>query len=322
MDQKTAAQNETTQLEGAMDAASLGSMEAAANFYSILINTFVYVPHRFQEQPLSDSPTYPNPFLNILGVQDKERVVVPVFSNSEYIEEWCGMPLSFDKVRGAVLLGRMPKDWWIAVNSGQNVEKELSPWEIDILRGGASGIPAIIEELEASIAQMPLTITPLPKNSEQSLKECLEKLAKQNASIKRLFLGVEDVAQTKPSELPLPLQKEDEETTAETTPHPTTQNTAAHSKDDILSAERVLIGVETDNLDSKARTTLREEIINHTAPLFIGRELPKIFISNSDSEISLLGMFQHIEPCYEKTPEKCWIKNLFSKFKTTAQNPN
>ena len=177
---------ENERLEALMDAASRESMEAARDFFEELLKAELFVPSRFQEQPLSDAPEYPNPFFNLLGVQAPDAVFIPVFTCTDYLEDWAGMPMAAEKITGAKLVEKVPEEWWVTINPDQEVGKELSPWEIDLLRGGE--IDAIIEELESCNSE-PVTFTATEDSEEVELKQLLRQIAEQQEEVVRLYLA-------------------------------------------------------------------------------------------------------------------------------------
>ncbi len=177
-------------LEDLLYKASLGKTVEA--FYKELLKAFLYVPHRFQEQPLSNAPQYPNPFLNILGVQDSERVVVPVFTHKIYIADWCGVEFTFENIASHDLFGRIPKEWWIVLNPGREYEKEFSPWEIDLLRAGEASLPELLAESLADSEASSVVIHPVNVDEELPLKNKITTFAKQHDSIEKIYLAREE----------------------------------------------------------------------------------------------------------------------------------
>jgi len=169
-------------------AAAAGDSAAVRRFYTALIAGPLFVPERQQERPLTDSPRYPNDFVNILGVQDRERVVVPVFSDASLIEQWCGVQLRYRSMSGTQLFQLLPDGWWLTINPGAEVEKEISPWEVDLLRGGTASIGALAEELEAERASSTVQLQVPGPDEYAGLREALAVIAPTLPELKHLFL--------------------------------------------------------------------------------------------------------------------------------------
>ena len=275
------------ELEELMEEASLGLLEATKDFYKLFLKSEVYYINRFQEQPLSCSPTYPNEFFDILAVQDSSRVIIPIFTKLSFIEDWSGTGFRYKTSTINKLLTRVPEEWWIVLNPGQNTHKEFSPWEIGLLKGDEASIPELIEEIFEGMEQAPFTIHPVSEDSYQELKEELVNFANNKKSILNIYL-----AEEKNSE-----EKNSEEATDE-------------------KEAQLLIGIETEALETKQQEQLREETINATARLFIGIKSPKIYISDEKCPSSMIGMFLNMEPIYQnekKTKKNSIFANIFAK---------
>lgn len=165
-----------------------GERAAIEAFLSALLEADFFVPEREQAQKMSDAPEYPNPFFNMLAVQDKERVIVPVFSRSDLIFEWCGNELRARAMRGSEIINLMPPQWWICINPAAEVEKELSPWEIDQLRGGPSGIPAILDEILQQTIVEPLESQTVREDEYPALFKSMREFARGNSSVARMCM--------------------------------------------------------------------------------------------------------------------------------------
>jgi hypothetical protein len=178
----------TTSLEQLLLAAVEGDRTAAERFLELFLAQSFFVPERRQAQKMSDQPNYPNEFLNMLGIQDKERVVVPLFTRQELIAEWCGNTLAARSMKTSEILNHMPEDWWICVNPAAEAEKEISPWEIELLRGGAANIPAILDELYQHTIVEPLEVQPVQTYEYEALHRELKDYASRQKQIEKLYL--------------------------------------------------------------------------------------------------------------------------------------
>lgn len=160
-----------------MRAALQGDRGATRDFFQAFLVTPCFVPRRHQLHPLSDSPPYPDEFLDILGVSDNERVIVPVFSSPDFISEWSGASFEYRSMSGLELLKLVPDMWWIVLNPGQEIDKEFSPWEIAELRSGSAGIEEVLNELLDDDSIEPLTVKQLEEGEFSGLRLVLQETA-------------------------------------------------------------------------------------------------------------------------------------------------
>ena len=73
--------------------------------------------------------------------------MLPIFSDELYLQDWLGEEAPFEKVRFASLIWEVEKETWMHLNPGQEVGKEISPWEIELLKQGPDAVPEIAAEI-------------------------------------------------------------------------------------------------------------------------------------------------------------------------------
>ena len=185
-----AEKNHNAALEAALVPALEGDREARRAFFTAFLSGPLFVPERTQDTLLSHQPAYPHDLVTVLGIQDGERVVVPVFSSADAVAAWFGKELKFKTWTGERLVGIAPDGWWLALNPGQEIEKEISPWEIQQLRSGAAAIDSILEELgddgEKVVRPVEL-VTPAPDELPM-LREKLVAFANTDERVRALYL--------------------------------------------------------------------------------------------------------------------------------------
>jgi hypothetical protein len=242
-----------------------GAVEIKA-FYTALLSTNLFIPDRNQKIPLQTWVTYPNPFMNLMGVSDGERSIIPVFTEQAYIKAWCGRALSYQEMPGKKLLDLAPLSWWICINPGCDAEKEISPWEISHLRGGAEGIDVVVAEI---IAQ----------REEDALPEVEEIPA---ADFKPLIAELLKIGKEYPQILSLRALLQRRES----------------------NQQEILIGCEV--LELRTKRTLHKAITDRVAQFSIGELPIKIIIGNSLTMDPALALLAAVEPLYvqKKSPRK------------------
>jgi len=179
-------------LEHAFPNALLGVETAIISFFDAFLSGPLYVPERKQRAPLSNVPRYPNEFLNILGISERERTIVPVFSSAQKMNSWFGTPLAYRTLSGQELLSLIPEGWWIAINSRDDFEKEISPWEIENLKEGRDGIPAVVAEILEAERGGTLNLAPVKDSEYLELRTSLTEFASRTKNIEEIFIAVEE----------------------------------------------------------------------------------------------------------------------------------
>ncbi|RMG42198.1 MAG: SseB family protein [Candidatus Dadabacteria bacterium] len=267
-------------IEQSMQSALEGEPVAVRCVLQGFLDGPLYVPERYQYAPMSDSPNYPNDFVTVLGVQNGERVIVPVFTASELIKEWCGNDLKYKKITGEKLITMLPEGWWVCINPGSEVEKELSPWEISKLGEGPGSIDEIVEDITDAIETVGLEIR-IPDSEEYSeIKAALVSKVLSMSQITALSLLEEIGLDENGNEL-----------------------------------KRPVVGVQLRTEAFKERENLHDELEATVASFRIGQEAVKFVYGSSKEDISL-SIFNCVKPFYQNKRENHWwgvLKNFFNR---------
>lgn len=260
-------------LEQLMELAVSGDKDAAQVFLDLFLAGPLFVPERHQPSPIAGAPKYPNDFAWLLGVQDGDRVIVPVFTDAQLIEEWAAAPLTFRTVPGKAILDAMPEEWWLWLNPGSDVEKEFSPWEIGELKLGPSSFATVLAEIFPEEIVEPLTLTQVDTNSYLELKRALIEFAEQDPRIVKLFI----------------LQEEGKDFEGEL-------------------RTQLLVGVEAGVKSSNEVDQLRDAIDAHAAPTQIGGETLKILVGKDVTDGLYLSIFKDSQPFFTRKPKSLGSK--------------
>lgn len=178
----------TRPLESALVLAIQGSADGIQAFFEAFLAGPLFVPEREQKTKLSDQPQYPATPFGLMAVQAKERVIIPAFSSPDLIAEWSGEEFSWRQLSGMELSNIIPAGWWVCVNPGCEVEKELSPWELEELRAGRDAIPELVAESLQDAPHEPITLTAVTAHELVDLKSALSEFAATRAEIQSLKL--------------------------------------------------------------------------------------------------------------------------------------
>ena len=255
----------------ALESAAEGGIDQLRTFFSLLCSSTLLVPTRQQERPVHNSATYPDEFLNLLALEEQERIFVPCFSDPAAIKEWYAGALNVREIEFSALNKLLPQDWWIVLNPSSDACKELSPWELERLRGGDQELAELLDELRQSEIGSPVRIEALAQDQVQSLRQALIGWADQNDNVAEIYLARE--YSTDYSEL-----------------H---EKTESH----VVQSATLLVGVAIKHSDSALLAQIQDQASVVAAAAMIGDESPRLLSGAIDSVA--LGVFKGIEPIYK-----------------------
>jgi hypothetical protein len=250
----------TSTLEAVLKRVAAEETAALEEFYQLFFEATFSVPLRKQALPLSHAPIYPRDTIDILGIQEPERVVVPFFSNETLAAEWFGGPLICRAVPARQLLELVPEEWWLTLNPGSEEGKDFSPWEIALLRKGPVALPEIIADQAAQAEHAPLAVTSIGADEYVALRERLSAFALAEPLIRRLFLVREDTL----------------------------------ARDGLAP---LVLGIEATDIKSAEIPTLTERVRSEATLALIGQASIKI-TCGTDCESLNLGIFRGTLPFY------------------------
>lgn len=267
-DQASAAQFE---LAAALDLAAQGKTEDIRRFLELLRMATLLVPTRQQVKQPDNLAQYNNEFLNLLALQESERIVVPIFTDALVLQDWSSESLNLRQIEFNSLIKLIPNDWWLVLNPGSDACKEFSPWELERLCGDEAALLELIEELREPAIQTPVRVEAV---SQQDLAKCalaLTQWAGSQAAVDKVYLAREFFD--------------------------------SHDLEQEVSEERskLLIGIALDpkKLKSAGLTLeeIRDQASNFVAGFTIGDNAARVLCGASDS--LALGVFKDIEPIYK-----------------------
>lgn len=248
-------------LESSLNFEGQPNKDILRQFFEAFLKGPLYVPNRAQNSQLSHQPEYPNEFVSVMGVQDSERVIIPVFSSPSFISEWASQNFEYRKFSGEQLLDILPQGWWLSVNPGQDVGKDISPWEIEMLKAGDRSFDELIQEIiDGESEDNALEISPLLPEEHNSFKQALIEYVKDITYVSELFLGS--------------VKKE--------------------------QSYEVIVGLAIDSVHTDQIESLRDKIRKFCEPYFIGNTPIKIIVDHNESNL-LLGTFADILPVYSQS---------------------
>mgnify|MGYP000325942580 CR=1 FL=1 len=136
-----------------LEDAANGEPGAVAAFFMRLLISGVYVPlHPSVErttdngaQPILGSESFRA--LNYMTVLHDGKEIMPIFSEEIFVGEWAEREFEYAEVKFSSLIELLGDDVALHLNPGQDVGKEITPWEIAELRKGSDAIPDLVQLL-------------------------------------------------------------------------------------------------------------------------------------------------------------------------------
>lgn len=176
---------ESNRVAELLERASSGGAADIASFFRALLQATVWVPlntradTRKRERSLFDEN-------NFLTVRHQGREILPIFSSEQFLVAWSSQHSQSTSLPFASLLLRSPDNLWLYLDAGQEIGKEISPWEVILLRQGEEAIPELVADLVDTIPPgLELHPEPdYPPEFEPALKVILESYSEVREAFK------------------------------------------------------------------------------------------------------------------------------------------
>ncbi len=143
-----------SELQTLLKQAYEGREEAAQSFFESLLESSLVVPLKPVAAPPTELPTPGNKaaeqLQRFVTVSVEGRDTLPVFSEEGFLKQWAGEEVLYELRKFSALLRVLGPETWLHVDAGQEYGREISPWEIDLLKRGPEAIPAVIQEGDES----------------------------------------------------------------------------------------------------------------------------------------------------------------------------
>lgn len=139
----------TSGLTLALKKAALGSEAEIEIFFKILLSSTVYVPRIPKKNttiPIIGSPD-PENNLAFAIIKFDGKKILPFFSEVKYLVEWGTGGFEIDTIPFSKLLYAIDTETFLHLDSNQDFGKEISPWEISLLKMGEAAIGDVIADL-------------------------------------------------------------------------------------------------------------------------------------------------------------------------------
>lgn len=150
-------------LTKALQSAGMGSTKEIEDFFKALLKSDVYIPLRKEtskRNPLVGEQSVES--LPYLFVDHEEHSCIPIFSEEDFLKSWAEREILISEESFKTFIWTLPHNTWLYLNPNQEVGKEISPWEIELLKNGEDAIPDLVEGV-LETEQEDLEIEPPPE---------------------------------------------------------------------------------------------------------------------------------------------------------------
>jgi hypothetical protein len=133
-------------LTKALQSAGIGSSKEIEEFFSTLLKSSLFIPLRREsgnQNPVVGEQSIES--LPYLFVDYEEHSCIPVFSEEEFLHHWAEREILVSEDSFKSFIWTLPQNTWLYLNPNQDVGKEISPWEIELLKQGVDAIPDLVE---------------------------------------------------------------------------------------------------------------------------------------------------------------------------------
>lgn len=123
---------------------------AAAAFFEALLRSDVFVPLKDRPPQNGAGPATPGKgegAEKFASVTYEGNECIPIFTEESFVEQWAEREISCEARPFKTLLWLLDDETWLYLNANQELGKELTAWEISLLRKGEEAIPELIAAL-------------------------------------------------------------------------------------------------------------------------------------------------------------------------------
>ena len=120
---------------------------AAEAFFELLLRSDIYIPTEGQVPQTNTASEIGKSHVDDLGfvtVSYEGQECLPIFSDLNYLYHWAEREIPYSKKSFSSLLWLVGNNLWLYLDSNQEVGKEISAWEISLLRKGKDAIAELV----------------------------------------------------------------------------------------------------------------------------------------------------------------------------------
>lgn len=123
---------------------------AAQSFFELLLESDVYIPVQKDNKKSSEPVEIGKAHVDQLGyltVDYEGNECLPVFTEEDYLHHWAKREIGVAKKDFKSLLWLLGDSLWLYIDAEQEVGKEITAWEISMLKKGVEAVPDVVAAL-------------------------------------------------------------------------------------------------------------------------------------------------------------------------------
>ncbi len=146
--------DENTNLVKLMIDAADGKPNAIEQFYrKLLVSKLYYLKSPQKKNIIEIVGESHAATLSALIVEKDGLETIPVFTNEDYAKSWVEEnEYNIDTIEFSKLIWNLGKTIYLHLNPGQEIGKEINPWEVELLKSGEDAIPELVADYESEMS--------------------------------------------------------------------------------------------------------------------------------------------------------------------------
>ena len=123
---------------------------AAESFFELLLESEVYIPIQKDSKKSAKSVEIGKAHVDQLGyltVDYEGKECLPIFSEEDFLHHWAKREIGVAKKDFKSLLWLVGEELWLYIDPEQEIGKEITAWEISMLKKGKDAIPDLVAAL-------------------------------------------------------------------------------------------------------------------------------------------------------------------------------
>lgn len=134
-------------LTTSLQSAGSGTNREIELFFIELLKSSVFVPLKKEEVKINSSNigNYKKEDLPYMFVKHEENSFLPIFSEENFLHHWAEREILLTEEKLSSLIWTLPQNTWLYLNPNQDIGKEISPWEVELLKRGEDAIADLVE---------------------------------------------------------------------------------------------------------------------------------------------------------------------------------
>jgi len=117
-------------------------------FFKTILDSKIFIPSRVEEHKTNVIPIIgetSHKELTYLFSKEDNMSILPIFSEEKFLKDWAEREVSVVEEEFSKMIWRIPPNTWIYLNPAQDIGKEISPYEIELLKEAPDSIEELVQ---------------------------------------------------------------------------------------------------------------------------------------------------------------------------------